>query len=92
MGLSRRQTPGKNKELRQRGDDLNNPRHANVSGILTERRSVKVVGGKREGDDSLGEKKKNERTRQSANLHTMHTGEEEPHPLAFLEGMIALSR
>lgn len=44
------------------------------------------------GGDSLGEKKKNERTRQSANLHTMHTGEEEPHPLASLEGMIALSR
>lgn len=44
------------------------------------------------GGDSLGEKKKNERTRQSANLHMMHTGEEEPHPSACLEGMIALSR
>lgn len=31
---------------------------------------------RRGGGDSLGEKKKNERTRQSANLHTMHTGEE----------------
>lgn len=44
------------------------------------------------GGDSLGEKKKNERTKQSANLHTMHTGKEELHPLACLEGMIALSR
>lgn len=34
---------------------------------------------RRGGGDSLGEKKKNERTRQSANLHTMHTGEEDLH-------------
>lgn len=36
---------------------------------------------RRRGGDSLGEKKKNEHTRQLANLHTMHTGEEEPAPL-----------
>lgn len=35
MGLSLAEAPAKNKELRQRGDDLNNPRHANVFGILT---------------------------------------------------------
>lgn len=62
---------GKNKELRQRGDDLNNPRHANVSGILTgHRESFRRGGGDR------WEKKKDEPTRQSANLHTAHTGEE----------------
>lgn len=53
---------------------------------------MKVVEGRGGEGDSLREKKKNERTRQSANLHTMHTGEEELYPLASLEGMIALSR
>lgn len=58
----------------------------------TVRESLRGGKGRGGGRAIDGRRKKNEPTRQSANLHTAHTGEEELRSLASLEGMIVLSR